>query len=304
MRGSDFMELRAFELVARNLSFSKAAQDIGMSRAALSHIVKNLETRLGISLLRRTTRSVALTDAGRELLERLSPALHGLVNAVENVDRFRLQPAGRVRILCSRLAAALYLDAIFPSFAMAQPDVALDIHVSDAPGDHVSLGFDAAIQAEGQLDRDMIGLKLADGCDQILVASPAYLHSAGHPIQPSDLEHHRCLIVGPNPGQRNACWELLKDNRSASVEISGPLSINDHDLAMNAAIRGMGIALLPEPLVALPIAESKLARVLHGYAGREPAMYLCYTKQANPTLAFRSFIGFVSEYRKSSLLNM
>lgn len=301
MRGSDFMELRAFELVARNLSFSKAAEDIGMSRAALSQIVKSLETRLGVSLLRRTTRSVALTDAGRELLDRLSPALHGLVNAVENVDRFRLQPAGRVRILCPRIAAVLYLNAVIPCFAKVQPDVALDIHISDAHADHVSQGFDAAIRAEGELDKDMIGLKLADGYDQILVASPGFLQSKGHPVEPSDLKHHRCLTVGQNSGHRNVCWELRKHSRSASVEISGPLSINDHVLVMHAAIRDMGIALLPEPLVARPVAEGRLVRVLDGYAGREAALYLCYTKQANPTLAFRSFIDFVSEYRKCRL---
>ena len=181
MRGSDFMELRAFELVARRMSFSKAAEDLGISKSAISQTIQNLEQRLGVRLLNRTTRSVALTDAGYELLMKLSPAMLELVSAVDNLEKFRDTPAGNVKIVTCRLGAHLYVERIIGKFTEKYPEITLEISTNDEAPDLISHGFDAGIREEGLIDMDFIALKLPDVCGLCLVAAPQYISQNGLP---------------------------------------------------------------------------------------------------------------------------
>lgn len=298
MRGNDFMELRAFELVARRLSFSRAADEIGMSRATLSQIVKNLETRLGVRLLNRTTRSVALTDAGHELLERLSPALNELVHAVGNIDKFRDSPSGRIRIVATHLAADLYLKPLVPHFSEKFPDVNLEISIEEGQQDIVSRGYDAAVRAEGQLEMDMVGVKLGDRQKQILVAAPTYIQREGRPNSVAELATHRCIGIRSGVDGQGCGWNIASSDKHGEIEIDAPLIVNDHRFALEAALSGMGIALLPEVIVQPYIENARFEWLLPEFANDLPAYYLCYPKQNFATLAFRSFIKLASESRK------
>lgn len=302
MRGNDFMELRAFELVARKLNFSRAAEEIGMSRGALSQIVKNLENRLGVQLLNRTTRSVALTDAGHELLERLSPALHELVNAVGNVEKFRDSPSGRIRILSAQLSADLYLKPLIPFFCERFPDVTLEICIEDGNHDLVSRGFDAAVRPEGQIDMDMIQVKLGDGHNQILVASPGYIQRMGSPKSIAELTAHRCIGLRSGVGEPASGWKFPNVGADGAIEIETSLVVNDHRFALEAALSGMGIALLPETLVSRLLEAAEFEHLLPGLSAKMPAHYLAYPRQAFATLAFRSLIKSIQEAREAQIL--
>ncbi len=297
MRGNDFMELRAFELVARRLSFSRAADEIGMSRAALSQIVKNLEQRLGVRLLNRTTRSMSLTDAGNELLERLSPALNELVNAVGNIDKFRDAPSGRIRLLTGHLAADLYLKTLLPEFAAIAPDVIVELHIEDVPQDLVSRGFDAALRPEGEIEMDMIGVKLGNEQRQIIVASANYVQRAGRPQSLAELDLHPCIGIRATAYSQGCFWKIETAGESLMVNINGPLMVNNHSFAMQAVLADMGLAMVPEYLARPYIETGRVEQLVPSSIGKLPAFHLCYPKQNFSTLAFRLFVDFIQRSR-------
>jgi DNA-binding transcriptional LysR family regulator len=298
MRNNDFMELRAFELVARRLSFSRAADEVGMTRATLSQTVKNLELRLGVRLLNRTTRSVSLTDAGYELLERLSPALNELVDAVSNIEKFRDSPSGRVRILACNLGADLYLKNLLPAFSERFPDVTIEIHIEEGNGDLISRGFDAAVRPEGQIEMAMMGVKLGCAHEQIIVASGNYIQRAGRPEQLSELENHRCIGVRSNVFGQGAAWKLENGSDQFVADISGMLIVNNHSFAMQGVLGDMGIALIPK-FIAQPYLENgRVQQLIPEMTGNLPSFYLYYPKQNFATIAFRSFVDFVKETRE------
>ena len=297
MRGNDFMELRAFELVARRLSFSRAAEEIGMSRAALSQIVKNLELRLGVRLLNRTTRSMSLTDAGYELLERLSPALNELVNAVGNIDKFRDMPSGKIRVLACYLGADLYLNSLLPAFSEIAPDVIMEVHIDDAQQDLVSRGFDAAVRPEGQIEMDLIAVKLGTEQPQIIVASANYVQRAGRPQNVAELDLHPCIGIRTNAFGHGCSWKLDADGECLMLSISGPLIVNNHSFAMQAVLADMGLALVPEYIARPHLDSGRIEQLMPHHTGKVPAFFLCYPKQNFSTLAFRSFVDFIQQNR-------
>jgi DNA-binding transcriptional LysR family regulator len=297
VRGNDFMELRAFELVARRLSFSRAADEIGISRAALSQIVKSLEVRLGIQLLNRTTRSVGLTDAGYELLERLSPALNELVNAVGNIEKFRDRPSGRIRVLSCHLGADLYLKPMLPGFSRDFPDVTMELHIDDSLDDIVSRGFDAAVRPEGQIEMDMIGVKLGSPHEQIMAVSANYVQRAGRPQSLADLNEHRCIGVKSNMVGQGTSWRLDAGSEHCSVTINGPMVVNNHTFALQMVLADMGIAVLPQFLVANHLESGRVERLFPEFSSALPAFYLCHPKQSFSTIAFRSFVDYVQQKR-------
>ena len=298
MRGNDFMELRGFELVARRLSFSRAADEIGMTRGALSQIVKNLELRLGVQLLNRTTRSMSLTDAGHELLERLSPALNELVNAVGNIDKFRDKPSGKIRVLACHLGADLYLKSLLPAFSKVAPDVILEVHIDDAHQDLVSRGFDAAVRPEGQIEMDLIGVKLGKEQRQIIVASANYIQRAGRPRDVAELDLHPCIGIRTNAFGHGSAWKLEAGGECQILNISGPLFVNNHSFAMQAVLADMGLALVPEHSARPHLESGRIEQLMPHLTGKLPAFFLCYPKQTFATLAFRSFVDFIQQHRE------
>jgi DNA-binding transcriptional LysR family regulator len=293
MRPSGHSDLRAFVAVAEQGSFSKAAEKLGISPSSLSQIIRTFEERLGVRLLHRTTRSVALTEAGQRLLLRVRPALAELDAALTDVGQFRDRPAGMVRVRCLRHAFRSHVEPILAAFHETYPDIKLDILVDDAIVDLVASGFDVGFTLGEVLEKDMVGVRLGGDMRQIAVASPGYIARYGRPETPKDLHAHKCLRWRW-PGRTTPYnWEFFKDGAWFEVEVDGPLILSEHPMTVEAAVKGMGIAFWVEDELRPLIEEGKLVPLLEDYAAPFPGFYICYPRQRQMAPALRAFIDFV-----------
>lgn len=293
LSGSDYNQLRAFVAVGELLSFSRAAEALGVSPSALSQMVRGFEDRVGVRLLNRTTRSVALTEAGETLFERVRPAVSELGEAIGQVRRTRERPAGTVRIHAFRSAAQAHVEPILPRFAAAYPDVVLDITVDDTVTDLVAAGYDAAIRIGEVIERDMVAVRLGPELRQIAVASPAYLAVHGRPAHPRDLVHHAC-VRWRWPGRSTPyAWEFFEDGAWFEVTVGGPLIVSDKEMAHRAALQGIGIGFVVEDTVREDIAAGRLVPLLERWSAPFPGLFLCYPRQRQMAPALRAFIDAV-----------
>lgn len=293
LSGSDYSQLRAFVAVGESLSFSRAAEALGVSPSALSQMVRGFEERVGVRLLNRTTRSVALTDAGENLFRRVQPAVSELGDAVGQVRQYRERPSGTVRIHAFRSAAERYIEPILPAFTEAYPEVTLDVTLDDAVVDIVAGGFDAAIRIGEVIERDMIATPLGGDMRQIAVATPAYLALHGRPEHPRDLVGHRC-IRWRWPGHANPyMWEFFENGLWFEVAVSGPLIANDKEMGLRATLQGVGIGFVVESAVEGYIAAGRLTPLLERWSATFPGMFLCYPQQRQMAPALRAFIEAV-----------
>jgi DNA-binding transcriptional LysR family regulator len=293
LTGSDFAQLRAFLAVARWSSFSRAADALGVSPSALSQMVRAFEAGVGVRLLNRTTRSVALTEAGQTLYRRLTPAVADLTTALDDISHYRDRPAGVVRVHSFRSAAALYLDPILASFAAAYPDVTLDITLDDSVSELVAGGYDVALRIGEVIERDMVAVRLGPDIRQIAAASPAYVERFGLPATPRDLVDHRC-IRWRWPGRSGTYhWEFWEKGAWFEVAVDGPLIVNDKEMALRAALDGIGIAFLSDWRIAEAISQGLLVPMLEEWSAPFPGHHLCYPRQRQMAPALRAFIDHV-----------
>lgn len=289
----DFTHLRAFVAVAHTLSFSQAAKTLGVSASALSQLVGMFEQRVGVRLFNRTTRSVALTDAGRSLLLRVAPAVAELSGAVEQIRQYQASPSGTVRIHVFRLAAELYIQPILASFHARYPDVVLDVTLDDEVVDVVSNGFDAAIRLGEVIERDLIAVRLGPNLRQVPVAAPDYVKKHGTPDHPRDLVTHDC-IRWRWPGQLQPYrWEFFENGAWFEVAVNGPLIVNTKSVALQAAIDGIGIAFATDAMSQAAIIEGRLIPMLEPWCATFPGHHLCYAQQRQMAPALRAFIDAV-----------
>ncbi|MGK9233363.1 LysR family transcriptional regulator [Inquilinus limosus] len=290
MRGSDFAELRAFVAVAEAASFSRAARHLGVSPSALSQTLRELEERLGVRLLNRTTRSVGPTEAGERLLDRLRPLFAEFDQAVQEVNRFRNTPAGRLRITVPRLAAALFVGPMLGQFHRAHPGVELEVVVDDTITDIVAGRFDAGIRLGETLERDMVAVPLTGALELAAVAAPEYLAEQGVPETPADLARHRCIRFRWPGGGDLYRWEFERDGRGFEVAVEGPLVVNDTSLMLQAALGGVGIAYMLDCQVRPDVESGRLQRVLRDWSPRFPGFYLYHPGRRQMPPALRAFI--------------
>lgn len=291
--GSDYNQLRAFVAVGELLSFSRAAEALGVSPSALSQMVRGFEDRVGVQLLLRTTRSVALTEAGDILLRRVRPAVAELGSALGQVRRTRDRPAGTVRVHAFRSAAEQYIAPILGAFAVAYPDVVVDLTLDDAVVDVVAGGYDAALRIGEVIERDMIAVRLGPELRQVAVASPAYIEQNGTPAHPRDLIDHRC-VRWRWPGRALPyAWEFFENGAWFEVAVDGPLIVNDKEMSIRAAVDGAGIAFPVEYMVADLVAAGKLIVLLEPWSVPFPGHFLCYPQQRQMAPALRAFIDAV-----------
>jgi len=234
-------DLTAFVAVASHRSFRGAADELGTAPSTLSHAMRALEERLGVRLLNRTTRSVAPTEAGFQLLARLQPAIGALDDALDSVAGFRGKVAGTVRINAPRLAAAILVRDVLPLMAERHPDVTVDIVIEGRLVDIVSGGFDAGLRLAGSIPRDMIAVPLTRPLRFVCVASPVYLKRAGVPKTPDALKQHRC-IGHRLPGGKLYRWEFERSGQALTIDAPASVVLDDEDLMVDAAIKGLGIA--------------------------------------------------------------
>ncbi len=287
---SDFGALRAFLAVAEALSFSRAAESVGVSSSALTQAVRKLEDRMGARLFNRTTRSVSLTDAGKALFERIQPAIAELktVMDINHGDTNRL--TGTVRVHSFRIAADLFLTPMLASFSRDHPGVVLDISVDDTVVDIVAAGYDAAIRLGEVIERDMVALRLGPELRQVAVAAPSYLAEHGSPATPQDLLGHNCIRWRWPGHERAYAWEFCQDGRWFGVEVSGSLIVSSREFGVHAAVEGVGIAFAVEEVVASFVKDGRLVRLLESWSAPFPGFYLCYPQQRNMAAALRAFV--------------
>lgn len=294
-----FSELQGFVAIATHLSFQKAAVDLGVSASALSHGLRQLEDRLNIRLLNRTTRSVALTEAGKRLFLRLQPAFHDIAGAVEDLNALRQAPVGAVRINAPRQAVRLGLIPMVDRFLAAYPGVTLDIVADDTLTDMVAEGFDAGVRFGNILAQDMIAVPFGPPQRFAVVASPEYFKHRPRPETPGDLTSHVCIRYRL-PGRRIYKWEFAKDGADIEVEVNGALIFDDTDLVMAAAVAGLGLAYVFERQALPLIRAERLERTLESWCARCQNFFLYYPSRRNPSFAFRAFIDFLKEAKPES----
>lgn len=293
LAGHDYNQLRAFIAVAEFLSFSRAAESLGVSPSALSQMVRSFEERVEMRLLHRTTRNVSLTEAGENLLERVRPAAFELGNAVAQARRSGGNPAGTVKVHSFRSAARKHIEPILSSFTARYPDVLLDITLDDEVIDIVAGGFDVALRIGEVIERDMIAVHLGSELRQVVVATPDYIARHGRPEHPRDLVNHRC-IRWRWPGRAMPyAWEFFENETWFSVSVDGPLIFSDKEMALNATLKGIGIGFPIEDTIEDHLAEGRLVSLLDPWCAPFPGLFLCYPEQRHMAPALRVFIDAV-----------
>ncbi|SDA88924.1 LysR family transcriptional regulator [Mesorhizobium qingshengii] len=293
MRGSDYAELKAFATVVTHGSFARAAEELRISASTLSQTIRQLEARLGLRLLNRTTRSLSLTDAGARLLARFAPAMAEMEAAVDDAVALRDTPAGVLRVHMPSVAAATYLEPVLGHFHEAWPDIVLDVTIDDAAIDIVEAGYDVGARLGEFLEADMVAVALGGKQRQLAVASPDYIARHGSPSAPADLLQHRC-INWRRPGSSGPYkWEFAREGQWLSVAVNGPLVVSSRDMAIAAAVQGVGIAFWAEDLVRPLIEAGKLVPLLDDWCATFPGWFLCYQKQRQTPPAVRAFVDFL-----------
>ncbi|MGN7291911.1 LysR family transcriptional regulator [Rhizobium sp. SAFR-030] len=282
--------LAVFAQIVEAGSFTKAAARMGQSASALSHAMRSLETRLGVRLLDRTTRSLAPTTAGESLLQRLRPAMLSVDEALGTLDQARDKPAGRIRINAHRPAAVHVVLPKLAPFALSYPDVAVELVVNDGLVDITAERFDCGVRHEGELQRDMISVRISDPVPLVFVATRRYLDDHGTPQTPDDLGRHRCLCYRYTSSGTIHVWEFERGGRSLERAIPGTFVTNDVDLMRDATVAGLGIACLPLPHAQRHLAAGELVEILSGWAPTLPPNHLYYPSRRLPSAAFRAFV--------------
>jgi DNA-binding transcriptional LysR family regulator len=291
MRGSEFAELKAFVAVVERASFARAAEHLGISRSALSQVIRQLESRLDVRLLNRTTRSVAPTESGRRLHERIAPMLREMDDAVAEAVGATSRTAGTLRINTLSMAAKKIIAPRLGRFHRSHPEVVLDIVIDDGLSDIVAGGFDAGIRVGGRLQKDMIAIRLTPDVRLLAVASPEYLARSGEPRTPADLHRHAC-INWRFPGSGSvARWEFMKKGKKVETSVEGRLISNHQDIVVPAALQGLGIFYAyNDDGIAEALERGRLKRVLVDWSLTMPGLYLYYSNRRHVQPALRAFI--------------
>lgn len=285
-------ELYAFACVARHRSFRAAAQELGVSASALSHSLRQLEARLQVRLLHRTTRSVTATEAGEALLARLGPALGQIDSALEAVNDYRAQPQGLLRLNVPRTAAYLLLMPLLPGFLQRYPGIQLDMVCDDNLVDIVSAGFDAGMRFGETLAADMVAVPVGPPMRFAVIASPDYLAQHGTPQHPAELARHAGIRHRFGNGPLYA-WELAKDGEALTVQPQGQLTLGEQPLMVEAAAAGLGIALVFEGYAAAALADGRVTRILADWCPAMPGLYLYYPSGRHLPQAMRLWIDYL-----------
>jgi DNA-binding transcriptional LysR family regulator len=287
MMRDELSGLNALLAVAEHRSFTAAAAQLGISASAVSQAVRSLEERVGVRLLQRTTRSVGLTEAGAHFLAQLRPAMATIRDAFATLGDVRKRPAGTLRLSVPRLG---YQQAIAPrleQFMAAYPDITLDISVDDGLVDIVKAGYDAGIRIGEMVEADMVSVPIGPPQVAAVVGSPSYFAKHPAPKHPRDLPAHACIAYRRRTLGTVYRWEFTDRGKDFDVAITGPLLINDNDLMIDAALRGLGLAHVLVSSVTEHLASKRLVRVLAGYCDPFPGLYLYYPTRAQlpPKLA-------------------
>jgi DNA-binding transcriptional LysR family regulator len=291
MDRSHLAQLAVLSVVAAQGSFRGAARELAIAPSAVSHAISSLEEELGVRLLARTTRSVAPTEAGATLLDRLRPALGEIELALEAALETRDRPAGNLRITLPRTAAYLVFAQRIGAFAAAFPDITLEVVIEDRFADVVAGGFDAGVRLGESLQPDMIAVRIGPDITSVLVGSPEYFKTMPKPVHPRDLVGHRCIRFRFSSGVIYR-WEFEKDGEAIELSVDGPLILGEDRLVVEAAISGAGLAFVFEDHAAAAIADGRLVRVMNDWSPSFDGFFLYYPSRRQMRPALRALVDF------------
>jgi DNA-binding transcriptional LysR family regulator len=293
MSTMDLADLEAFAAVARARSFRSVARLRGVSASSLSEALRRLETRLGVRLLNRTTRSVTPTEAGQRLLERLQPALSEVAAALDAVNGFRDSPTGTLRLNVPTAVVRLVLPPIIGPFLAAHPGISLEVTTEDSFVDVLAAGFDAGIRYDERLEKDMIAVPIGPRVQRFTVAgSPAYLDVHGRPSHPKDLLNHACIRHRFASGVMHP-WEFERDGEIVKITPTARVTANSIDLEIAAAIQGLGLIATFEGFVERELASGALVPVLEDWLQPFSGPFLYYPSRRHMPAPLRAFVDFI-----------
>jgi DNA-binding transcriptional LysR family regulator len=283
--------------IADARSFRAAASRLGVTPSALSHAMRQLEERLGMRLLHRTTRSVSVTDAGQRLLERLRPAIDQIAGALEDLNQERERPVGRLRIYASHLASAVVVP-IWGRFLSTYPDVHLELAVGEAPIDIVARQFDAGIGPHDRVPADMVAVRVTAPMKVVVVGAPSYFARRPPPRTPDDLARHSCVEYRRGPDVFT--WPFERNRKTRRIAVAGRVMVNTPDLAVRAAVDGLGIAYTIEARVEPFLRSGQLVPVLEDWSPSFEGLFLYYSGHRQVPVALRAFIDMIRTTRSTA----
>jgi DNA-binding transcriptional LysR family regulator len=292
--------LVAFALVAEKRNFTAAAEALRISPPAISKMIRQLERRLGVTLLTRTTRATSLTEAGETFLQQAGPALDAILSAMNDAGSAADKPAGRLRLNVPQTVYPNFLKPVIASFLEQYPDVAVEIYFENAATNIFERGFDAGIRVSDILAKDVVALKLFGPVRWVVAGAPSYFAQRGRPKHPKDLLAHPCICAGAGSRVYDR-WEFESDGKEFEVQVKGPLILNDVLLAIDAAGDGMGLVYSPEEAVRDKLKSGKLEVVLDRYTGTSSGVYLYYPQRSQVHPKLRAFIEHVKGFSFSTI---
>jgi DNA-binding transcriptional LysR family regulator len=294
-RADAFSGLSEFLAVADHASFRAAAAELHVTPGAVSQAIRALEARTGLPLFQRTTRSVALTEAGADFLARLRPAASQIGEAFDTLARHRSRPAGSLRLSVPRIALDLVIVPVVPEFQRAYPDVKVEIEVDDASVDLAAGRLDAGIRIGEFIERDMIAVRLTPDFRWTIVGTPSYFAQRGRPHTPRDLLKHECINYRFPTAKAVARWEFLRGSREFSIEPPGSIIVNDHLTMVALAKQGAGLAYTAEPIAAREVESGALEPVLASHLPTKPGLFLYFPARSQTQPKLRAFIDVAAQ---------
>lgn len=286
MTSESYDQLAIFSAVAQERSFTRAAARLGMSQPALSRAMRQLEDRLGVRLLARTTRSVSPTEAGEHLLKVIAPRFEEIDTELALLSEFRDRPAGKLRITAGEHSAIKVLHPVLAKLLPAHPDLNIEIIVDYGFTDIVAQGFDAGVRLGPQVAKDMIAMRIGPDMRMAVVGSPDYFSRYPQPVIPNDLTAHNCITLRMPTHGGLYVWEFEKNGQELNVRVEGQLVFNNIAMRLEAALQGLGLAYMPEDLVQEHVAQGRLIRVLEDWCEPFSGYHLYYPSRRQSSPAF------------------
>ena len=290
MRSSELGELAAFAAIAREGNFRRAAAQLELKPSTLSSAMRALESRLGVRLLNRTTRSVSLTEAGQQLFATLAPALEEIDAALETVNGFRAHPMGQLRLSVPRSVAASLILPLFRRFSERYPDIVLELAADNGFVDIVKEGFDAGVRLGESVAPGMVAVRITPDMSRAVVGAPAYFARHPPPQTPNDLRAHNCIGYRKISSGELHRWAFAKDGETLNIAVRGNLILDDAGLMLDAAADGAGLAYTADRYAAPYLADGRLLRVLDDWCPPFPGFYLYYPGRRQISAALRALI--------------
>lgn len=293
---ADLADFAYFIALAKHCSFRRAGLELGDSASALSHSLKGLETRIGVRLINRTSRSVTLTAAGDDLYAALTTPFDAIETAVEGLNRYRDKPAGRISLNVMEQASSLLLAPVLPVFVERYPGIEIDVAITNHMVDVVAQGADAGIRWGGTVPEDMIAQRLSSDVRWVVAGSPAYLDSHGVPTHPHDLSEHRCLRLRLGDDSIYH-WAFEKDGEEIAIDVPGAITIDQTQFALDLAAAGTALAYFPEPSIRSLVEQGRLRPVLEDWASMGTGFHIYYPGRRQLPTGLRLLIDLIRDLR-------